>query len=128
MRNKLKIVCIAMSVTAASAMADSVDDLTQYIYKVATKDQKTPKLYLRPGIELNIEGQRDGKVVRVFGEDVCPDDYIAEHGLTTTGCVGLDKSTVKVSFGSQIETWVVKKDGDKVSLMRPNGVLVSQTK
>ena len=126
MSKKQKIVCIAMCVTAASAMAGSLDDLAQYIHKVATKDQKSPKIYLAPGSEINIEGRRGGKVVRVFGEDLCPKDYRPPYGESIAQCIALDKPTVNVRFENQFEMWTVKKVGDKISLVRPNGVLVSQ--
>ncbi|MBA9859482.1 hypothetical protein ACUXLG_005657 [Ralstonia sp. 121560039-2] len=60
----------------------------------------------------------NGKVVGVYGDDVCPDN--------TTGCLNLSgRSSVlaHLSDGTS-ELWTIRQEGRRMLLVRPNGEYV----
>lgn len=121
---------VSASLVNGVAVAGVLEDIGQSAARVAMQGQKSPTLYLAPGIKINIDGTAGGKVVKVFGDDQCPKDWMdnIQGSSAMTGCVALDKPKVTVHFEHMTEQWSVKTEGGRISLIRPNGVLVSQGK
>jgi hypothetical protein len=120
----------AISLFTEAAIAGVLEDIGQAIVRIGSQGQKSPSLYLAAGFKVNLDGTTNGRVVKVFGEDKCPTDWMDRRAgsAATTGCIALDKPQVIVHFDRETELWTVKKDGERISLVRPNGVLVSQAR
>ncbi len=127
--NKITRFLCTLAVLAASpiAHADGLTDLATKMIEVA--DAKAPVLVLQPGIRLNISGKPGGKVVPVFGNDICPRDFM-DRGHSDSGCIVLDKPVVIVQFAEDgkliTEQWKVVSKDNRTSLYRPDGTVISQ--
>lgn len=126
----LFVICgfVSASLVNGVAVAGVLEDVGQSATKLALQSKKSPTLYLPPGIRINIDGTTGGKVVKVFGDDQCPTDWMdnIQGASAMTGCVALDKPKVTVHFERVTEQWSVKTDGGRISLIRPNGIPVTR--
>jgi hypothetical protein len=132
MKNFVIGFCIftAISLSTGAARAGVLEDIGQAIVRIGSQGHKPPTLYLGAGYKVNIDGTANGRIVKVFGDDKCPTDWMDTWAgsAATTGCIALDKPQVIVHFDRKTELWTIKKNGERIYLMRPNGVLISQAR
>ena len=128
--NMMKItVTAALAALAISAHAGPLADLQAKLMAMA--GAKEPILVLGPLTKVSIDGTPGGKVVSVFGDDACPVGF----DDTPTGpgeCITLDKPAVRVHFadGGKVvtELWTVGKKGSAITLRRPDGTFIMDSK
>lgn len=113
--------------TNSLVSASALEDLGQHAKGLVSVESKLPALIIGPGAKMNIGGKVGGQVVSVFGDDQCPADWMDNMGgvVPKTGCIVLNKPHVTVHFNRTNEEWTVKKVGDRISLIRPNGIVVA---
>ncbi len=118
---KKQLIPAVVALVSFAAQAGPLADLGAKLFAVT--GAKSPVPVLGPGIQLNISGIPNGKVVSVFGDDKC-----SEPGRS--GCTIIDKPVVTVHWvdGTKqvTEHWTVVKKGDLTYLARPDGTPVSQ--
>lgn len=119
---QIALVCAAL-IGGGPVQAGVLEELGRAAASVGGDAQ--PVLVLGPGIKMNI-GDR---IVGVSGYDKCPLDWLdkAKGQPALDGCVVLNKPLVSVVFDDKTkEQWTVKKDGQRTTLVRPNGTQVTQ--
>lgn len=109
MRNMLPALMLAFSLTGCDAMQEAVQE--------TLKAQGPVKLVIHPGYKVLI----NDTLIPFFGDEPCGPPKNEDY------CIIIDQSTDAVNvllgypIGVMSEKWVVKREGDRTSLLRPDG-------
>ncbi|ELI5720935.1 hypothetical protein RRK67_004062 [Vibrio fluvialis] len=113
-------------VLAASLSMLNGCDPVDSMFNMVRNQTDSVTIYMSSNVKLQID---DDQVAFIQGFDECPDDA---NSMDNNNCIKItpETETIKVRvMGDQvnsIETWVVSRVGDAVSLTRPNGFQVRE--